>query len=186
MDRLYYFLICVILLSIPTAAKAQNHMKFLGIEMNMTINEFQKRLVTKNIHQVQDYYSDGERMYSGKLMGENCQFYLHFKSDSIVYEGIAVYSSQYQSSCDNFVEHVKSLLRQKYRGSNFFDTIDEEGNPDFSVFVNDPTSHKQIGLIDIWTSIDSDDDSNIEYVVHLKYIDNANYAEVESKNMEDL
>lgn len=40
-------------------------------------------------------------------------------------------------------------------------------------------------LIEAWTTIDSDEEDEIEYLVHIKYIDNSNYSKVIPKNNEE-
>lgn len=182
------FSIIFLVLSCPQEVGAQ-HLKFMGIPLNMSIDAFQKRLAANGIRydRAQSARSPyGVRCFEGRFTGKECNIFVYYGKDRTVYRAKAVYGNENQKWTEQYYDEAKAMLAAKYE----YDNQEEgtfEGKPSFTVYVTDATGEKSLGQIDLYqTKFESDEYDFVNYSVHVDYRDFTNGNKHDEENMNDL
>lgn len=182
------FPIIFLVLSCPQEVGAQ-HLKFMGIPLNMSIDAFQKRLAANGIRydRAQSARSPyGVRCFEGRFTGKECTIFVYYGKDRTVYRAKAVYGNENQKWTEQYYDEAKAMLAAKYE----YDNQEEgtfEGKPSFTVYVTDATGEKPLGQIDLYqTKFESDEYDFVNYSVHVDYRDFTNGNKHDEENMNDL
>lgn len=87
------FLLVLLSVFMCTSIYGQAHMKFMGIPLNGTIEQFSQKLKTKGITYdaiASKKLSPGAKLYNGTFMGEHAQFVVMFNAKSRIVYGVGV------------------------------------------------------------------------------------------------
>ena len=179
------FVFCMFL-----SLSAQEHMKFMGIPLDGTIDNFTLKLKVKGV--IYDAakskaLSPGRKFYNGTFMGEKATFVVFFNTKSKVVFGVMVdlsYSST-ELAYTPFKNIAEQLLK-KYPKAEYKANKDSEGvmnGVSFSIPNEDET--KRIGII-IQTLYPSESSLDNKCLINLTYTDVENFQKSESINNEDL
>lgn len=130
------FILCLTLLSITMQAQTQ-HMKFAGIPLTGTIDQFQKKLVAKGYRlksEVNRILSVGTRAFLGTFAGKKGNIAVYYDAKTkIVYGAKVYYDDLTEQMAKDELENMKALLKNKY-GEEYSEVDkDKQGNPTFSV-----------------------------------------------------
>ena len=188
MTKNFFTLIVLFALAITSInAQGQEHMKFMGIPLNGTINQFQTKLGTKGVTvdvATNKTIGVGCRAFKGSFSGKDAQIFVYYDENTkVVYRAKAVVQSSDEDICDNNYTYFVNMLSTKY-----FDAETERGTQDdhesISFFVpNDYEAvYKYLGTIDVYRS----SYYSIYYSVHVDYTDTVNEIKHENRNMDDL
>lgn len=172
------------------AASAQQHMKFMGIPLDGSIDNFTLKLKAKGVTYdaaKSKILPPGSKLYNGTFMGEKATFVVYFNTKSKVVFGVMVdmpFSST-ELAYTPFKNIAEQLLK-KYPKAVYQANKNSKGNMDgLSFSIPNETETKRMGLI-IQTLCPSksllDDDCNI----NLMYTDVENFQKSEAINNEDL
>lgn len=163
-------------------AQAQTeHMKFMGIPINGTINQFQAKLVAKGLNyndEVSRQLQNG--IFSGHFAGERSEIRVNYNQKSGIVYMVTVAIERYKlEQAKDLFEDFKYRLKQKYNNS---ETEEDklEGYPEFRLACNDKEGNV-IGAILLSISED-----NGKYYLIIDYYDSANYMANEQSIDEDL
>ena len=179
------FALCVCL-----SLSAQDHMKFMGIPLNGTIDNFTLKLKAKGV--IYDAakskaLSPGSKFYNGLFMGEKATFVVFFNTKSKVVFGVMVdlsYSST-ELAYTPFKNIAEQLLK-KYPKAVFEANKDSEGDVNGLTFsIPDEADTKRIGII-IQTLYPSESSLDNKCLINLTYTDVDNFQKSEAINNEDL
>lgn len=172
------------------AVSAQQHMKFMGIPLDGTIDNFTLKLKTKGLtYNVakSKALGPGAKFYDGTFMGEKATFMVFFNEKSRVVYGVLVelpYSSV-NLAYTPFV-NISEQLQKKYPKAVYEPKKDSEGDVDGVTFsIPDENETERIGII-----IQSLNKSNTFFrdgwSINLMYTDIKNFQKNEAINNEDL
>lgn len=170
------------------AVNAQQHMKFMGIPLDGTVDSFALKLKAKGVtyDAAQSKVAEpGSRIFNGTFMGKNAMFSVYYNTKSKMVFGTAVVL-QYptvESAHIPFANLTESL-RQKYPNAKYEVSKGPDGDTNGLVFnIFDKTETKRIGFIlqTLKASIYGDG-----CYVCLMYTDMDNFQKSEAINNEDL
>lgn len=184
-----FILAVIMLLGISTDVSAQQHLKFMGIPMNMSIDAFQKRLAAKGIYKdksVSSVLPYGSRMFNGLFAGYRCSIMVYYNQSKTVYRSAVIYRNEDEELSDGFYQNIKELLQTKYSEEEQ-KTTTNDGYEAFNVDVTDDTGEYSIGSIQLYKTVHTfewDDDPT--YIIFVDYIDSANSADYNQDLLDDM
>ena len=142
--------VLAVLMRLFSFSISAQHLSFMGIPLNCTIDQFQTQLAGKGIYpevEMNRSLPFGERMFSGTFAGYPCQIALFYNNNRIVYQARVGYGNSSESFVDMFYSDIQSSLAAKYSGcKSVSDTY--TGYPSFAIVVTNNEGYN-IGLIGI-------------------------------------
>lgn len=142
-----FFALCLCM-----AASAQQHMKFMGIPLDGTVDNFALKLKAKGVTYdatKSKAAGSGGRVFSGKFMGENATISVLYNPKSKIVFSAAV-EMQYptvESAHIPFINLTESL-KQKYPNATSEENIGPDGDVIGLAFnIPDETGENKIGFI---------------------------------------
>lgn len=142
--------VLAVLMCLFSFSISAQHLSFMGIPLNCTIDQFQTQLAGKGIYpevEMNRSLPFGERMFSGTFAGYPCQIALFYNNNRIVYQARVGYGNSSESFVDMFYSDIQSSLAAKYSGcKSVSDTY--TGYPSFAIVVTNNEGYN-IGLIGI-------------------------------------
>ena len=168
-------------------ASSQNteHLKFMGIPMGISINQFQKQLTQKGLT-YQNTLDDGTRIFEGVFAGHS-DASIFISSDlttNIVYRGKAVLTCYDITTAKLVYEDISTLLEKKYSDQGLVSPVvndEESGLPMRIVFLEN-------GRIDIFMhKMNNITTSYMDcYLIYIDYHDSLEESKHDDLRMEDL
>lgn len=172
------------------AASAQQHMKFMGIPLDGTIDNFALKLKAKGISYdavKSKAMGPGGKFYNGTFMGEKATFMVFFNAKSRVVFGVSVEMSYTSVELAHvpFVNISEQLLK-KYPKAIYEANKDSNGDTNGVTFhIPNEAETERIGVI-IQTLNKSQSYLKDDCTISLMYTDIENFQKSESINNEDL
>lgn len=186
-------LICLALFAAVSFAQ-QKHLKFMGIPIDGTITQFQKKLEAKGctaIKGLNSYLPVGQRAFAGTFVGKQAQICAFYDSDTkIVYRVKVYYPDLSDDMADQEYSRIKAMLVKKYADS-FWSAEDDSGK----IFSLSPkrwavdmySREDALGDIDVYVLEDEEHSyETFRFSLHIDYMDYINYDRHESNELEDL
>ena len=180
-----FFALCICL-----SVSAQEHMKFMGIPLDGTIDNFALKLKAKGI--TYDAAKSramglGGKFYNGTFMGEKATFMVFFNAKSRIVFGVSVelsYSSVNLAHVP-FVNIAEQLLK-KYPKAVYEANKDSKGDTNGVTFsIPNKAETERMGVI-IQTLNKSQSYLKDDCTISLMYTDVENFKKSETINNEDL
>ena len=172
------------------AVSAQQHMKFMGIPLDGTIDNFALKLKAKGITYdaaKSRALGPGGKIYNGTFMGEKATFMVFFNAKSRIVFGVSVelsYSSVKLARVP-FTNIAEQLLK-KYTNAEYGANKDSNGDINGLTFsIPNETNTEKIGVI-IQTLDKSQSYLKDNCTINLMYTDVENFKKSEAINNEDL
>ena len=178
-----FFALCLCL-----AASAQQHMKFMGIPLDGTIDDFSMKLRSKGVtYDAAESKAAGKgiRKFCGTFMGEMATFTVFYNYKSkIVFSAVAeLYYPTVESAHTPFV-NLNDQLQQKYPDATCKEYTGPDGKTDGLAFdIFDETGNNRIGFILQTLRVPS---SGYGISICLTYTDTDNLMKSEKILSEDL
>ena len=170
------------------AASAQQHMKFMGIPLDGTIDDFSMKLKAKGVtYDAAESKAAGKgiRKFCGTFMGEKATFTVFYNYKSkIVFSAVAeLYYPTVESAHTPFV-NLNDQLQQKYPDATCKEYTGPDGDVDGLAFdIFDETGDNRIGFILQTLRVPS---SGYGISICLTYTDSDNLMKSEKILSEDL
>lgn len=170
------------------AASAQQHMKFMGIPLDGTIDNFALKLKAKGVTYdaaKSKAAGQGIRVFNGTFVGENAMIAVYYNSKSKIVYGAAV-ELQYSTveSAHTPFANLTEQLQQKYPNAKYRANRDSDGDANGEAFdIPDKTETKRIGVILQTLNVS---DSGRGCSIWLMYTDVDNFQKNDNINNEDL
>lgn len=170
------------------AASAQQHMKFMGIPLDGTIEDFSMKLKAKGVtYDAAESKAAGKgiRKFCGTFMGEKATFTVFYNYKSkIVFSAVAeLYYPTVESAHTPFV-NLNDQLQQKYPDATCKEYTGPDGKTDGLAFdIFDETGDNRIGFILQTLRVPS---SGYGISICLTYTDTDNLMKSEKILSEDL
>lgn len=180
---LFAFCVCLSL-------SAQEHMKFMGIPLNGTVDNFTLKLKAKGVTYdaaKSKILPPGSKLYNGTFMGEKATFVVYFNAKSKVVFGVMVDMS-YSSTELAYIpfKNIAEQLLKKYPKSVYEANKDSKGDANGLTFsIPNEAETKRIGII-IQTLCPSKSLLKDDCTINLTYTDVENFQKSETINNEDL
>ena len=139
-------------LCLCVAASAQQHMKFMGIPLDGTIDNFAMKLKAKGItyDAAESKSADaGTRIFYGKFMGEKARFivFYNYKSKIVFSAAVELNYPTVESAHTPFV-NLNDQLQQKYPDATCKEYKRPDGDVDgLAMEIFDETGDNMIGFI---------------------------------------
>ena len=178
-----FFVLCLCM-----AASAQQHMKFMGIPLDGTIDDFSMKLRSKGVtYDAAESKAAGKgiRKFCGTFMGEKATFTVFYNYKSkIVFSAVAeLYYPTVESAHTPFV-NLNDQLQQKYPDATCKEYTGPDGKTDGLAFdIFDETGDNRIGFILQTLRVPS---SGYGISICLTYTDTDNLMKSEKILSEDL
>ena len=178
-----FFALCLCM-----AASAQQHMKFKGIPLDGTIDDFAMKLKAKGVtYNAAESKAAGKgiRKFCGTFMGEKATFTVFYNYKSkIVFSAVAeLYYPTVESAHTPFV-NLNDQLQQKYPDATCKEYTGPDGKTDGLAFdIFDETGDNRIGFILQTLRVPS---SGYGISICLTYTDSDNLMKSEKILSEDL
>lgn len=170
------------------AASAQQHMKFMGIPLDGTIDNFALKLKAKGVTYdaaKSKAAGQGIRVFNGTFVGENAMIAVYYNSKSKIVYGAAV-ELQYSTveSAHTPFANLTEQLQQKYPNAKYRANRDSDGDANGEAFdIPDKTETKRIGVI--LQTLNVSDSGRGCSIWHM-YTDVDNFQKNDNINNEDL
>lgn len=187
--KLFLVLFCLFTIM----ASAQNgHLKFMGIPLNGTINEFSAKLIAKGfkVDAYSKYSPVGSRTFDGVFMGRKTSIHVYYiPSTKIVYRAKACITNEDEDIVKGIYNETKSLLLDKYYG--FEDSGTHNGYDSWQLFVSRyPYDDEMVwsrcyGIIDLYISKFTEIYPTT-YTLHIDYTDQINDDKNDNAKQDDL
>ncbi len=184
MKRLYVFILSIMLFS---ASFAQDHLKFMGIPLDGTINQFQAKLVAKGMtvdYAANKFIGIGCRKFKGSFSGEESLIYVFYdEKTKIVYRAKAVIDTSWESIRDEKYKYFVNMLSTKYfNAESNIEAYEGHESTSFYVPNDDDSLYKYLGKIIVYcVCYDSS-----SFGLHIDYFDTINLIKHENRNLDDL
>lgn len=180
--------ISFILLFISFCIFAQtDHVKFMGIPLNGTIQQFHQKLVAKGCRhdaKLSSLLSKGTRVFKGSFADKNADIFVYYdESTKIVYRAKAVIICSGDNIRDVQFEDFKNLLDTKY-GTLLSNKGTKENYDAYSYPIFSETTDYMIGRVDLYVS--KQEFGYHEYTLHVDYFDDINTKKHDRKRLEDI
>ncbi len=178
----------VLLCTLTLPVHAQQHLKFMGIPLNGTIDSFQRKLAAKGVTvdpERNKYAPFGERDFKGNFTGQPCRILVWYTNSKIVYRAKAILDASKEEWADQFYNRVKNLLESKY-AEEYTKEDTYEGYPSITVLVSDDTGRVVFGEIDMFKTKNEYTFHSDDYSIHVDYWDFVNKAKKDQEDQNDL
>lgn len=178
----------VLLFCTNISLSAQQHLKFMGIPLTGTIDNFQAKLASKGIYP--DKFANrttpfGVRCFNGRFTGKQCSIYVYYTNTKKVYRAKAVYNDENENLVDQFFDNTKEMLQTKYALENS-ENDTYQNYPAFNVYVTNDTGTSNLGSINLYKTKYYNPYGRDSYNVHVDYTDYINGIDHDSENFDDL
>ena len=170
------------------AASAQQHLKFMGIPLDGTIDNFALKLKAKGVTYdaaESKTAAAGTRIFYGKFMGEKARFivFYNYKSKIVFSAAVELNYPTVESAHAPFV-NISDQLQQKYQDATCKEYTGPDGDVDgLAMEVFDETGENMIGFILQTLKLPS---SGYGISIYLTYADSDNLEKSEKILNEDL
>lgn len=181
-------IILVFVCLITVFTQAQNpieHMKFMGIELNGTITDFQAKLLEKGltVSPLSKQQPNGMRSYDGTFSGENAQIVVWYNPKSKeVYRAKAIISRYGEDLIKQLMNTMERKLDAKYGTEDKWTDLVKDD------YLQEFKQHSYLtdnGTIDLFIVSTGYSAQNTFYL-HIDYKDIVNYRKNTQDEMDDL
>lgn len=168
------------------AQSESEHLKFMGIELDGTINEFQEKLLKKGVTIDPDpkQSSNGKRLYKGSFSGEEAQIAVFYNPQSkTVYRAKALITRYVKDHIEQLISKFESKLDLKYGTDN--KQTRTETDDKYNKF-NDHQYNVENGRINLFISAVDGLSYGKYFLLHIDYHDWLNSFMNDLEEMDDL
>lgn len=180
------FIICICLFALSSQAQEpENHLKFMGIELNGTITDFQKKLSAKGVtvSPQSKYQPNGMRLFNGSFSGEKADIVVFYNPHTKgVYRAKAMIKRYGKDSVTQLMNSMKNKLDAKYGTDNKnSDIVKDDYLHEFMQYSYD----LQEGIIGLFISSTGFSDQN-DFYLQIDYADRINNIKNIQEELDDL
>ena len=178
----------ILFLMLSVCSFAQNeHIKFMGIPLNGTIQQFHQKLVGRGCkHDVKlsGMMAKGTRAFNGSFAGNKATIFVYYdENTNIVYRAKAVIDCSGEGIRDSQFNDIKNLLDTKY-GTLLSEKGTHEDYDAYSYIIFSDNTDKLIGHVDLYIS--KQEFGFHKYSLHVDYFDIVNSEKHDQKRLDDI
>ena len=178
-----FLLLLMSLFSLVLFAQTE-HMKFAGIPLTGSIEQFQKKLIAKGFRlnsKISKLLPVGTRSFIGTFAGEKGNIAVYYDPDTkTVYGAKVYYDGLTDDKAEEEMDNLRSILSAKYGEDNITDGKDKSNRDEF---------HVDTGLGTIYCYLMMDESMHnypYNWSVHAEFMDYKNGRNHQSKVMDDF
>lgn len=185
MKKIVFIIIACLMGVIAQAQEQKEHLKFMGIELNGSISDFQTKLQTKGltVSPQSKQQPTGIRVFDGTFSGEDAQIVVWYNPRTKeVYRAKAVISRYGKDLVEQLMHSMERKLDAKY-GTEYKES-DEVEDDHLQKFVQ----HSYLvdnGTIDLFI-VSTGYSSQSNFFLHVDYKDMENFKKNTQDEMDDL
>jgi len=172
-------------LSFVTIYAQDSHLKFMGIELNGTITQFQNKLAAKGVtvSNISNSLPAGTRAFKGTFSGNDADIYVYYNTRTkIVYRAKAVIDCYGQDRVLQEKNEMEAKLDAKYGTENkASELVKDEYGHEFEQCLYNVDN----GIIGTMITSSSYGTTGV-FFYHVDYYDKDNYNQNISEEMDDL
>lgn len=202
MKKLQRFHLILLFLFLSTSCLAQQHLSFMGIPLNGTINSFELKLKAKGVMPARESNKSrpyGESLFKGLYLGRKCAILVRYTGKTkTVYSVEIGFSDENPNRVSSFESDFIEGVKKKYKDNHF---ISEDGGiSDKTIYVynkediNNSSWENVIGILKTeWMTIFatpkkgySELKEKVIKSVTIYYIDKTNSELREKENTSDI
>ena len=175
---------CLMALNVQ-AQEQKKHLKFIGIELNGTIADFQTKLLAKGltVSPLSKQQPTGVRMFNGTFSGEDAQIVVWYNPRTKeVYRAKAIISRYGKNLIEQLQRNMERKLDAKY-GTGYKQS--EEVEDDHLQKFMQHSYMVENGTIDLFI-VSTGYSSQSEFFLHVDYKDMINFKKNTQEEMDDL
>lgn len=180
------FIIAVCMISIIVQAQeSKTHLKFMGIELNGSVTDFQSKLLAKglSVSPQSKQQPTGIRVYDGTFSGEDAQIVVWYNPRSKeVYRAKAIINRYGKDLVEQLLRSMERKLDAKYGTEN---KHSEEVEDDHLQKFVQHSYLEENGSIDLFI-VSTGYSSQSDYFLHIDYKDKENFIKNTQDEMDDL
>lgn len=180
----FIVIVCLMVVSVQ-AQEPKEHLKFMGIELNGTIADFQTKLLAKGltISPQSKQQPTGIRVFDGTFSGEDAQVVVWYNPRSKgVYRAKAIISRYGKDLVEQLQRSMERKLDAKY-GTEYKQS-DEVEDDHLQTFMQH-TYWTENGTIDLFV-VSTGYSAQSNFFLHVDYKDTMNYRENTQDEINDL
>ena len=185
-------IICFSLILSCISFAQEEHMKFMGIPLDGTINEFQAKLATKGVtvaYEESKSAGVGKRVFKGSFSGKEAYIFVSYDDKTkIVYRATVGFYSYKESINDSNYKYFLELLSIKYSTAEPKNsTFEGQEMTTFPVPCVEATDYKYLGWINVSRKIVTNwSEISDHYYLYIDYFDRINWIKHENMSKDDL
>lgn len=182
-------IIAILLLFFAMNAGAQ-HLHFMGIPLNGSIDAFQQKLIAKGLTYDKEGSHPGVRRFDGVFCGYDARVIVYYDTKTkVVYGAKAVISDEDMNYIERRYEEIYRMLEKKYKGS-CYNIYEVQGRDELEVYVlkditDDCDSEDYLGIINLYIT-KFEGNYLKSYDLHIEYTDRINESKYQSSKESDL
>lgn len=185
MKRITFLIIVCLITAFAHAQNSNEHLKFMGIELDGTISDFQTKLLAKGlkVSPLSKQQPNGMRSYEGTFSGEDAQIIVWYNPRSKeVYRAKAIITRYGEDMIKQLMSSMERKLDLKY-GTE--DKWSESVKDDYLHEFDQYSYLTEYGSIDLFV-VSTGFSSQNTFYLHIDYRDLINYRKNTQDEMEDL
>lgn len=184
-------ILTTILLILAVCVNAQ-HLKFMGIPLDGSIDNFQAKLTAKGITPQKEYNATsavGSRAFKGIFCGYEASFHTYYNvRTKVVYRSKACITSNDKDVILRRYREIKDMLDEKY--ISCYQDGEQEGFDSYSLLIMkegyfECKPENSTGTIDLYISV-FDGFDGPSYILHIDYTDRVNDEKNQVSKSNDL
>lgn len=161
-----------------TQAFSDDHLKFLGIPIDGTVNEYASKIKSKGFYVAPEnaYIPKGLRLMKGPFLGKERNLGLNYDKKTNLMFAVTFYERFYnEKDARDLYDRLVSLLREKYPNATFNPSAEVEGDPISCCSFEGKEGVIRLGIFN--------EDS--EYIFKMSYYDRINYNKIYEREHQD-
>ena len=170
----------LLLLLALTATAQTEHVRFLGVPLDGSIQQFQEELTARECShdpETSATLPDGVRAFKGTYAGHDALLFVFYdETTSLVYQAQAVISCQSEEACEAVFEDINSQLQERY-GTLLSTKSVQYGHDSYGYTI---LSEQRVVLGDAGIFVTKDENSPDKYAMEVQYTDTANMRKHQS------
>ena len=185
MKKLVFLIIACLMATAIQAQDPKEHLKFMGIELNGTISDFQTKLLSKGltVSSLSKQQPTGIRMYEGTFSGEDAEIVVWYNPRTKeVYRAKAIISRYGKDLVEQLMRGMETKLDAKYGTEN------KESGEVEDDHLQKFTQHSYMvenGTIDLFV-VSTGYSAQNTFFLHIDYKDKVNFTKNTKDEMDDL
>ena len=165
------FLSLLLLLSLSSTAQTE-HVRFIGIPLDGTIQQFQKELTVKGSSDGKVFLIlEGMKAFKGSYAGHNALLMVFYdETIDVVYQAKAVITCQGEDSCEAVFNEINEQLQTEH--GTFLSTKSiQYGHDSYGYTILSP---ERVAIGDVGLYVTKEENSPNGFLVQVQYTDTAN------------
>ena len=175
----------ITLLMTATLSAQTEHVKFLGIPLDGTIQQFQENLSANGCSfdpKTNSIMPEGVKAFKGTFAGHEAQLLVFYDATiDLVYQAQAIITCQGAEACEEIFNEINSLLQEKY-GTLLSTKSIQYGHDSYGYTI---LTEQRVVMGDAGIFVTKNENTADGYSIYVQYMDTANMRKHQSQSSDD-